>query len=468
MTETDRRSFLRDAARLGGASIIAPSIMGLVACSDRGATEPILSGTASLDVADLGAGGYGPLVPHPTLPEISLPAGFDAVRLDRTGDLLDDGNILQNAFDGMGAFAVPGRPRLVRLVRNHEMRDAPGSQPPLSSTNVYDPMANGGNTTLVVEVADSGRVRLESHFVSLSGTSVNCAGGITPWGSWISCEETVNSTANGFGQNHGYNFEIPSSATGPVTPVPLKEMGRFVHEAIAVDPTTGIVYQTEDAGAAGFYRFIPNVPGDLAKGGRLEMLRLSDVANYDTRKGQKVGRRFACEWVLIDQAYDENPAQPSTFVFSQGAAKGGAIFARLEGCWWGDSSVYFTATSGGDAGAGQVWRYVPGPRGGWLTLVFESPSFSVLNSPDNILVTPRGGIVICEDGAGTNYVRGITRGGAVFDVVRNNINTSEWAGACWSPQGRTLFVNMQGSTTATSSTLGATYAIWGPWEQGEL
>jgi secreted PhoX family phosphatase len=130
--------------------------------------------------------------------------------------------------------------------------------------------------------------------------------------------------------------------------------------------------------------------------------------------------------------------------------------------------VYFTATSGGDAGAGQVWRYVPGPRGGWLTLVFESPSFSVLNSPDNILVTPRGGIVICEDGAGTNYVRGITRSGSVFDLVRNNINTSEWAGACWSPQGRTMFVNMQGSTTATSSTWGATYAIWGPWEQGEL
>lgn len=468
MTETDRRTFLRNAARLGGASIIAPSLVGLVACSDKGATDPLIPDTASLDVAPLGAGGYGPLFPHPTYPEISIPAGFDAVRLDRTGDLLDDGNVLTNAFDGMGAFAVPGRPRQVRLVRNHEMRDGAGQYPPLSPVNVYDPMANAGNTSLIVEVAADGRARLERHYVSLSGTSVNCAGGVTPWGSWLSCEETVNSPANGFAQNHGYNFEIPSSANGPVTPVPLKEMGRFVHEAIAVDPSTGIVYQTEDAGLAGFYRFIPNVPGELWKGGKLEMLRLSDIANYDTRKGQKVGRRFACEWVTIDQPYDESPTMPSNFVYSQGAAKGGATFARLEGCWWGDSSVYFTATSGGDAGAGQVWRYVPGPRGGWLTLVFESPSPSVLNSPDNILVTPRGGIVICEDGSGTNYVRGLTRNGSVFDLVRNNINTAEWAGACFSPQGRTLFVNIQGSTRVTGADWGATYAIWGPWEQGEL
>jgi secreted PhoX family phosphatase len=468
MTETDRRSFLRSAARLGGASIIAPSLVGLVACSDKGATDPLLSGSASLDVAPLGAGGYGPLVPHATYPEISLPAGFDAVRLDRTGDLLDDGTVLQNAFDGMGAFAVPGRRNQVRLVRNHEMRDAAGRYAPLSPVNAYDPLANAGNTTMVVEIAADGRARLERHFVSLSGTSVNCAGGITPWGSWITCEETVNSPANGYAQNHGYCFEIPSAANGPVTPVPLKEMGRFVHEAISIDPTTGIVYLTEDAGSSGFYRFIPNVPGELWKGGILQMLRLTDIANFDTRTGQKVGRRFACDWVTIDQPYDESPTMPSTFVYSQGAAKGGAIFARLEGSWWGDSSVYFTATSGGDAGAGQVWRYVPGPRGGWLTLVFESPSFAVLNSPDNILVSPRGGIVLCEDGSGTNYVRGLTRHGSVFDLVRNNINSSEWAGACFSPQGRTLFVNMQGSTSAASTTWGATYAIWGPWEQREL
>jgi hypothetical protein len=278
----------------------------------------------------------------------------------------------------------------------------------------------------------------------------------------------VASPASGFAENHGYCFEIPSAADGPVVPVPLKAMGRFVHEAIAVEPATGIVYLTEDAGAAGFYRFMPNVRGKLCNGGRLEMLRLSDIGNYDTRTGQRVGRRFACEWVTIDEPDSASPTMPSDFVFSQGFAKGGAMFARLEGCWWGDGSVYFAATSGGDAGAGQVWRYVPGPRGGTLVLVFESPSASVLNAPDNVLVSPRGGVLLCEDGAGTNYVRGLTRSGSVFDLVGNNANTSEWAGACFSPQGRTLFVNMQGSTTTGSSTLGATYAVWGPWEQGEL
>jgi secreted PhoX family phosphatase len=188
---------------------------------------------------------------------------------------------------------------------------------------------------------------------------------------------------------------------------------------------------------------------------------------YDTRVGQRVGEVLEVEWVTIPQPDTDQPNISTGFVFNQVAEA--ARFSRLEGCWWGDAGCYFTATSGGDAGAGQVFKYDPtSATGGELTLVFESPSFAVLNSPDNICISPRGGIVLCEDGSGQNFVRGLTPGGEVFDIVGNNVNDAEWAGATWAPQGRTLFVNIQGSTSAVSSTFAATYAVWGPWESGCL
>ncbi len=467
--EISRRHFLVKAA------IVAPSLAGLVACTDRSFFDPTNPEDAALlrggrRPVGLGRGGYGELQVYSRYPAISLPPGFHAQLISTTGDVMSDGNLTPNAMDGMGAFHAGGN--RVRLVRNAEVRN--GRNDPnrvtLGNANLYDEFGPSGNTTVEVEVRPDGSAERVRDFVSLAGTYVNCAGGETPWGSWISCEETVAGTNVGWGQNHGYNFEIPSAANGPVVPVPLREMGRFVHEAVAVDPDTGIVYQTEDRNPSGFYRFIPKVKGRLEMGGTLEMLAINGKPQYDTRTGQMVGMSGEVAWVPIEQPDSEQPNISSGFVFNQGFALGGAQFSRLEGCWWGDGGVYFNATSGGDAGAGQVFKYTPGKGkdGGSITLVFESPGFDVLNSPDNICISPRGGIVICEDGSGTNFVRGITPAGQVFDLVRNNANDSEWAGACFSPQGRTLFVNIQGSTNSASSTLGQTYAIWGPWESGAL
>jgi len=461
MTDLTRRNFLRRAA------IAAPSLAGLVACSDRYPLD-VFPEEASFARGRGGRPGYGPLKVYPDYPQISLPDGFHARLLGTSGDVMSDGNILGNAMDGMGAFGVGGN--RVRLVRNHEIRNSrfDSNRRTLTDTNTYDQYGPSGNTTLEVEVRPDGAAELKSDWVSLSGTFVNCAGGETPWGSWISCEETVAGTNAGWAENHGYNFEIPAAANGVVNPVPLRAMGRFVHEAICVDPATGIVYQTEDRNPSGLYRFIPNVAQQLHLGGALEMLAVVGKPKYDTRTAQTVGKAFECEWVPIETPDTDVPAISSGFVFNQGDALGGARFARLEGCWWGDGGVYFNATSGGNAGAGQVFKFTPSGNGGELVLVFESPGFDVLNAPDNICISPRGGIVICEDGSGTNYVRGITSGGQVFDVVKNNINTAEWAGACFSPQGRTLFVNIQGSTNSASSTLAQTFAIWGPWESGPL
>jgi secreted PhoX family phosphatase len=194
-----------------------------------------------------------------------------------------------------------------------------------------------------------------------------------------------------------------------------------------VDPKTGIVYETEDNGDnSGLYRFVPNSYGDLTSG-KLQMLAIDGVPKYDTRRLQVIGKKWPVTWVDIP-----NPNPPGTGgsdVFNQGFNAGGARFRRLEGIWYGDNSFFFNATDGGDIpagddqGRGQVWEFRPsGNEGGWLTLIFESPSINVLNMPDNISVSPSGGLVLCEDGgdAPTQFLRGVTPGGQIFDFASNN------------------------------------------------
>lgn len=460
MSGLDRRRFLHASILTGGA-LLAPSLTGLISCAaSRSRSDP------AVRRAEKGEGGYGPLVPSQEVGEIiSIPIGFQAALLSTSGQEMV-GGIVPNAFDGMAAFAA-GRDT-VRLVRNHEVRDTPELSRPFG-VRPYDRIGPGGTTTLEVRLGREGRASLVRQFASLTGTIVNCAGGPTPWGSWITCEETVAGTGDGWTRNHGYTFEIPSSANSVVNPVKLGAMGRFQHEAVATDPATGWIYQTEDRTPAGFYRFKPTVPGQLAHGGMLEALAIQGQDGYDTGTNQALLTPLKVNWVGIEHPDSDAPTLDSGFVFNQGLAKGAARFARLEGCWYGDNGIYFNATTGGDAGTGQVWQYHPGRDE--LQLIFESPSVAVLSGPDNVCVSPRGGIVLCEDGGGMNFVRGLTRDGTLFDLIKNNINDIEWAGACFSPQGRTLFVNIQGNTRpflAPNGPEGMTFAIWGPWESGAL
>lgn len=463
----DRRTFVRTAAGAASGMFLAPSLAGLVARSTGLNPYDTVAGTNAVRWAEPGAGGYGEL--QPAGPELLLPDGFRYTVLSRNGQPMTDGTPTPGAFDGMAAFGMPDG--TIRLLRNHENRDPAGSarvkgNPALA----YDQKAGGGVTTLVLRLRDDGTPELVRDFISLNGTIVNCAGGPTPWGSWLTCEESVAGRAAEWNQEHGYIFEVPSSADDVVRATPLKAMGRFVHEAVAVDPRSGIVYETEDQQTAGFYRFIPRRRGALSEGGRLQMLAIRGRPAYDTAKGQKVGAWLPVSWVDIDDPDPQGESIHPLTLFRQGTARGGARFARLEGCWYGDGSIYFHATSGGDAEVGQVWRYQPGGwfRGDRLVLVFESPSADVLDYPDNITVSPRGGIVICEDGGGEQYLRGLTRDGALFNVARNALNQTEFAGACFSPDGRILFVNIMGSTRDAGPEEGRTVAIMGPWERGAL
>jgi len=415
--------------------------------------------------------GYGPIKKKPAKNTgemlLSLPDGFEYTAFGKTDSVMADGRKTPALHDGMAAFAYE---RKVRLVRNHEIR-AKASAAIGGKEKSYDPSAGGGTTTLVV---DPKTRELVKDWASLSGTIVNCAGGSTPWGTWLSCEETTVGVNGGevyhkdrevtekFEREHGYIFEVAVSSDGLVEPTPIKEMGRFVHEATAVDPITGIVYLTEDTGTSGFYRFIPNVPAQLHKGGKLQQLRVKSKPGWDTRRGVagEAMRSFDCDWVDISDPDPSTAEKRPLAVFEQGKAQGAATFGRLEGCWYGDGFVYINSTDGGDAKCGQVWRYRPIGDGGELTLIFESPGKEVLEAPDNICVSPRGGLVICEDGDGQNFLRGLLPDGRIFTFAGNDLNDSELAGACFSPDGETLFVNIQ--------TPGITLAIWGPWGRGQL
>ncbi len=491
----DRRKFLQHGAVVTAGTLLAGGTHALAAHGALAAP-----GRRGQQVQAPNNGGYGPLQPTPDnttgLPLLSLPAGFEyasfghnaiyaqQLNAERGLDLPlrgSDGRPTPGRHDGMAAFPTSDD-GIVRLVRNHEQGYSPtdvaqdpdeihGAYNQYDSTAIgdpedaYDPRAAGGTTTLTF---DTRRLQLLDSFISLNGTSVNCAGGPTPWGSWLSCEETVNGPENNpsFAQKHGYVFEVPADG-GPVEkPEPYRAMGRFVHEAVAVDPASGIVYETEDSGdTSGFYRFIPKEPGNLGAGGQLQMLAVKTQPQLKTYQGHsdRVGNPMPVEWVTID---DPDPAAiTSESVFAQGWAKGGAAFARLEGCWYDGGSIFFNATSGGDARSGQVWEYRPrGRSGGQLILLFESPSPELLDAPDNITVSPRGGLVLCEDGGGEQYVRGLNERGEIFDFALNSIvgpeANNEFAGACFSPDGEVMFVNVQ--------TPGVSFAIRGPWENGAL
>jgi uncharacterized protein len=468
--EVDRRSFLRGAVAVGGGAALTPSFLQGLAARFAYAAET----GQPLPRAGEGEGGYGPLQPTPDkndgVARIALPAGFSYVTFGIEGTTMSDGNPTPKAHDGMAAFRLPNGN--IRLIRNHELRDDPSISTVIGDPSAaYDPIAGGGTTSLEIEVTSDGDRTLVRDFVSLNGTLVNCAGGATPWGSWLTCEETTAGTAAGWPKPHGYVFEVPVAAEDEVPAVPYPFLGRFSHEAVAVDPVSWIVYETEDANPCGLYRFLPHQPGKLSEGGRLQMLAIKGRPGYDTRYDQQVGRPLLAEWVDIPDPDPADAESNGLSVFQQGHVRGGASFSRLEGCWVSGRTLFFNSTSGGNAELGQVWEYRPAGRQlGWLRLIFESPSIEVLSSPDNITVSPRGGLVLCEDGgAETQFLRGLTRDGRIFDFAEFLLNEREWAGATYSPDGQTLFVNIQGDTSSGGpGNLGYTFAIWGPWEAGAL
>ena len=422
-------------------------------------------------------------------PELALPPGFSYTTFGAFGSAMSDGFITPPIHDGMGVFE--GDDGTLRLVRNHELgegNDIPAGTVIGDPRTAWDKRAPGGTTTLVVDAATG---ELRSDWISLNGTDTNCAGMPTPWGTWLTCEETVTGVKAGRQKGHGYIFEVDASADALKKTNPIKAMGRFLHEAGAVDPDTGVVYMTEDEGPDGFYRYLPKDPGALAAGGTLQMLTIKGQPRYNTIVDQTVGDVLIASWVTIDNPDPSFAEDDASAVFRQGRAKGGAKFLGGEGATFRDGGVVFGSSDGGDVGLGQLWQYTPtknaGKRNeeGELVLLFESPGPAVLDGPDNMCTSPRGAIVIAEDGnAKSNFVRALLADGSLITIAENlvgvqlhyieasgklydptvpddgasagdGIGHAEFAGPTFSPDGKFLFVNIQ--------VPGITCAITGPW-----
>lgn len=459
MAAISRRQLLRDlwATTMGFSGLLA-----LGGCSSSGGAGP----------AAIFAG-FGPLRRDP-LGILDLPAGFSYRVLSLLGQRMDDGLLVPGAMDGMQAFQGPGR--LVVLVRNHELDEsmpdwgAFGKKHRLArlvdSSRFYDPRGPslGGTTTAVYDPDQNALVR---QFLSLCGTLRNCAGGRTPWGSWLSCEETVVTKDSLHDRDHGYVFEVPATVTPQLTPaVPLTAMGRFRHEAAVVDPATGVVYMTEDQVDGLCYRFLPHTRGELHRGGRLEALALLGQKSAFTGTGILPDTPLPTQWVPVDDVQS-----PNDDLRTRGFAAGAAQFVRGEGVYAGRDGIYFCCTAGGDAGIGQIWKYVPSPNEGTsqetlspgqLILLLESRSSQEMSFCDNLTIAPWGDVVFCEDcsdcGNGGSRLMGLDRAGRTYPLALNRANGSELAGATFSPDGTVLFVNIQFP--------GATLAIRGPWPTG--
>lgn len=372
------------------------------------------------------AAGYGDLVPDPN-GILDLPPGFSYTVLIGLFDPMSDGYRSPGLPDGMGAFAGPEG--TVVLMRNHELGVAdilhtplsPGQDPP---PEAFNPGVSGGVTRVVI---DDETLAVKSSNLVLFGTMRNCAGGVSPWG-WISCEESVDGL-------HGYAFLCDPTADRVQAPKKIAGYGRYRHEAACIDPETYVAYLTEDRGDSCLYRFVPADKADPFTG-KLQALRVVGEDVFAT-SGMEVGQVVAVDWIDVD-----DPTPDDDSLRAQAQAKGAAVFVRGEGiCFW-QGAVYVCSTSGGPAAAGQIFRLVEKPGASTLELLASSEDASVLDHPDNITVAPWGDLFMAEDGDGEDYIRVLNARGEVFDFARNAKSTGEFAGVCFSPDGRTLFVNL--------------------------
>jgi len=447
------------------------SALGLLALNPVSEREEIFSHFT----AEEEKRGYGPLIRDPKK-IIDLPKGFSYKIISRSREKMDDGFYVPDRPDGMAAFSGPDG--LTILMRNHEIwAGIPDSIGAFGSRNrlmkklrrelIYDrgrggTACLGGVTTLVY---DSRYQTVKRQFLSLAGTVGNCSGGATPWNTWISCEEDFQTAGREYAKDHGYAFEVIVSAEPQITkPLPLKAMGRFVHEGVSVEPKTGIVYQTEDQMDSLFYRFIPDRPEHLSEGGQLQCLAVIDKHRFNTRNWDKqrvtVGESLSVDWVNL-----ENVDSDRDNLRYRGYRQGAALFARGEGICYGSGVIYFICTIGGRNGTGQIWRYVPSPHEGTprekespgkLELFFEPNDKNIIENPDQVTAAPWGDLLVCEDGKGEQYILGITPQRGAYRFARNAMNDSELTGVCFSPDAYALFLNIIEP--------GLTLAVTGPWK----
>jgi len=472
MEFSDRRSFLKyGLLATGGLGLGLTAWSRLAKQGQPPGLHPALGALQTVDDQTSG------------LPLLKLPRGFRYQTFAWAGEALGDGYTSPRACDGMGV--VDDQDGIVTLIRNHELR---GSSGPLGDPKKAWDVTGGGTSTLKFDTRSE---QLVDSKISLAGTVNNCAGGITPWGTWLSCEEapvTPELMHHGIETRqrlwhlknakkpHGYVFEVHPG--GEPNPEPIIAMGQMYHEAVAVEPESGVVYMTEDRSPhAGLYRYLPDVPGKLKAGGKLQMLNVADRPELVT--SVPLGSPMTVSWVDIPEpGQGHRPGtHDGTGVVAQGMAAGATAFLSLEGCAYFEKSIYFTSKAGGHAGAGQIFRLDLARE--TIELIFEADGRNGFSGPDNIIVSPNGSLMICEDRLGLftrgQYIAGLSGDGGLFAFCQTNPDlkatygghdlrktaaSSEWAGVCFSADGQWMFANLYSP--------GVTFAITGPWGQGPV
>ena len=469
-----------------------------------GSFDMLFGADPAFAASSTGTLGYGPLVTDPA-GRLSLPKGFSYKVVAEAGKtVLDTGEPTPGRPDGTANFPRHGGNGSV-LVQNHEIGGNYGSgDVPVPQTHgfTYDagknsvkgvPTVGGGTTTIVVD-GDGNRV---SEVVSLAGTVTNCAGGKTPWQTWLSCEETEvkkgrTTTKDSTGKvvtdfeyekDHGYCFEVsPYDQAENQDAKPLKFFGRYPHEAVVFDPDTYVAYLTEDAGNPNglLYRWTPPASAlPLGKGvlktladdaGTLEALKASRAGTFvpDLSVVQTVGATLDVAWVTVPDRDAQKTSTRKQFRYS-GNPTGAEITRsrKLEGMWWGDGGAYFVASfarsSDGSAAEhdGQIWFLDPLAQTIRLVTVFaytKADQDSDEDGPDNITVSPYGGVLIAEDGEGKQHLVGVNDAGKSFFFARNELEgDEEFTAPNFSTDKKTLFANNQ--------VPGVSYAITGPFRK---
>jgi secreted PhoX family phosphatase len=436
---------------------------------------------------------------------LALPAGFSYTIVTREGvtDMSSGQGKTPGYHDGTGVVAA-GHNRLT-IIQNHELtpNQVTFGVPHIAGTSYDAGAVNAGGCTVITT---DGSGRATGEWVGISGTVRNCAGGVTPWGTWITCEETfINAgtawSAGGqtgvYEKNHGYAFEVFPADSGHQVPLPIKAFGRFEHEALAVEPSLRRVYLSEDASGPNglFYRWtapygvrlragLANQLGETA--GTLEAMQirlddgsiLPDVAYLTSAQ---LGRSFAVTWTPV--AERDATTTPIRKQFADGTVTRGKKF---EGVWSNGKGVYIVnsfAFGANDLPAdatrhdGMVWFYDYAAETITLVTYFPHnaaaegegafPKYADLtfDGPDNVTVTPWGSLVLAEDGVRASHVLSSVPGGPTYAIARGQLSNgttatgdptySEFTGPTFSPDGKVLFVNIQ--------VPGITLAITGPW-----
>lgn len=400
--------------------------IGAGALSWPGLTQAAAS--VSTPASSLAAAGFdfstlGPLR-EPDALGLALPAGFTARIVAVSGERPASGASTWHTYpDGGATFAAPD-----------------GGWAYVNNSEV--PLGTGGVSALRFD--RHGQV-VGAHRI-LDGTSSNCAGGATPWGTWLSAEEI----------SLGRVWECqPFGSASQAVPRPA--LGTFKHEAVAVDPLHRTLYLTEDEGQGRFYRFVcsesdwpASAVRPALKSGRLQVLQIDGVgANQAPPDEMDLSRPHRVGWVDVS-----SPSLPQGIVRGAlGNKSPGTVFRGGEGLWYFGGIVYFSTK-----GDNRIWAFEPATQ--QLQVIYDfataSPADRVLSGVDNLTVSHRGDVLVAEDG-GNMELCVILPDRRVKVLLRvHGQDESEITGPAFSPDGSRLYFNSQRGGRAR---LGVTYEV---------